>query len=73
MSIIKSVSDLLGLATASVAAYIVQDTVAESCQEEQTKKSTEVLARLVAATVVFAVVGSFSKATMDHLFGTESN
>lgn len=73
MSIIKTTSDLLGMATASVAAYIAQDVVAESCQEEQTSKRTEVLARLLTATVVFAVLGSVSKATMDHLFGIESN
>lgn len=73
MSIIKNVADVLGLATASAAAFIAQDTVAESCAEEKTKRSTEVLARLFTATVVFAIVGAVSKGTMDWLFNVKED
>lgn len=70
MSMIKSLAEGLGIITAATAAYIAQDVVAESCREENTEKRTEVLVRLIASTVVFAVAGAVSKSTMDWLFGS---
>jgi len=73
MSLIKSLAEGLGIVTAATAAYIAQDVVAESCREEESEKRTEILARLIACTVVFAVAGAVSKSTMDWLFGNTSD